>query len=333
MGAYLNPPHNHSINDKRDFSDSPLLQVLQKIIEPLNQAVTVSSYDGFIIKANAAVEKVYGWPLQDVIGFHANKFCAPEERENWGKLAWNITNKISENGQWNGVVLEQNKTGETFPVLIKIILVKAEGESYIMCYAQPFPVELPRELSPQEAQIFELLGQEKVIKEIGGSLVRKSTTFSPVTRRKLLKNVFNKIKDRPVKNVKGDNEKLIVDELKKWLCELGNVDQARKKLENSDRDDQQCLEFLVKVKDADDFLKTYKPVKSEITESTVIANIVRIKEHIQNQTGQKRPLSTKAVEHLAVRCHYLGWQSDLKIENREMFKASNLKKTTYGKKR
>ncbi len=193
MGAYLIPPHNHSINNKRTFPDSPLLEVLQKIIEPLNEAVTVSSHDGFIIKANAAVEKVYGWPLQDVIGFHANKFCAPEERDNWGKLAWSIDAKISDNGQWNGVVLEQNKTGETFPVLIKIILVKAEGESYIMCYAQPFPVELPRELSPQEAQIFELLGEKKVIKEIGGYLGRKSTTFNPGTRRKLLKNVFNQM--------------------------------------------------------------------------------------------------------------------------------------------
>ena len=333
MGAYLNPPHNHSINDKRDFKDSPLLEVLQKIIEPLNEAVTVSSYDGFIIKANAAVEKVYGWPLQDVIGFHANKFCAPEERDNWGTLALNITEKISGNGQWNGVVLEQNKTGETFPVLIKIILVMAGGESYIMCYAQPFPVELPRGLSPQEARIFELLGEKKVIKEIGGYLGRKSTTFNPGTRRKLLKNVFNQTQARQVENVNGDDEKKIVDELKKWLCKPHNVDQALEKLENSDWDDRQCLEFLVKAKDADDFLKNYKPVKSEITESTVVANIVRIKEHIKNQTGQTRPLSTKAVEHLAVRCHYLGWRSDIKIENSEMFKASNLKKTTYGKKR
>jgi len=333
MGAYLIPPHNHSINDRRTFPDSPLLQVLQKIIEPLNEAVTVSSYDGFIIKANAAVEKVYGWPLQDVIGFHAKKFCASEGRENWENLAWNITEIITANDQWNGVVLEQNKTGETFPVLIKIVRVKAEGESYIMCYAQPFPEELPRELSPQEAQIFELLGQKKVIKEIGGYLVRKSTTFSPGTRRKFLKNVFNQTQARQEKTINGDNEKTIVGELKTWLCELHNVEQARKKLENSDRDDQQCLEFLVKAKDADEFLKTYKPVKSEITESTVVANILRIKEHIKNQTGQTGTLSTRQLEHLAVRCHYLGWRSDIKIENTEIIKAPNLKKTTNSKKR
>jgi PAS domain S-box-containing protein len=99
MGAYLIPPHNHSINDKRTFPDSPLLQALQKIIEPLNKAVTVSSSDGFIIKANAAVETVYGWPLQDVIGSPTKKFCASEERENWENLAWNITEKISDNDQ------------------------------------------------------------------------------------------------------------------------------------------------------------------------------------------------------------------------------------------
>ena len=74
------------------------------------------------------MEKVYGWPLQDVIGFNAKKFCASEGRENWENLAWNITEIITANDQWNGVVLEQNKTGETFPVLIKIVRVKAEGE-------------------------------------------------------------------------------------------------------------------------------------------------------------------------------------------------------------
>jgi len=333
MGAYLIPPHNHSINDKRTFPDSPLLQALQKIIEPLNEAVTVSSSDGFIIKANAAVEKVYGWPLQDVIGFHAKKFCASEGRGNWENLAWNITEIITANDQWNGVVLEQNKTGETFPVLIKIVRVKAEGESYIMCYAQPFPLELPWGLPPQQAQIFELLGEKKVIKEIGGNLVRKSTTFSPGTRWSLLKKVLNQIQDRQEKNVNGVNEKLIVEELKTWLCKPHNVEQARKKLQNSDQDEKQCLEFLVEAEDADEFLKTYKPVKREITDSTVLENILRIKEHIRKQTGKTRRLSTREVEHLAVRCHYLGWRSDMKIENTEIIKAPNLKITTNSKKR
>lgn len=144
-------------------------KVLAQTLAPAGEAVTVADCDGIIIEANDAVERVYRWPRNQIMGKHPLKFC-PDTPE-WKKLSTKIWSVINAKGAWDGVVINKDAEDRQFPILLRTRKVVYKGISYVISWARPFPSGAPFGLSKREAEVFELLGRNAYgAREIAASL-------------------------------------------------------------------------------------------------------------------------------------------------------------------
>ena len=150
---------------------------LHDLLACADEAVTIADEDGFIIEANDAVERIYRWPIKETVGFHPLKFCPDLPNFNWDALSKKIWATILNKGEWKGIVINRDKAGRCFPILLKTRRVVWEGTPYVISYARPFPKDAPFGLSPTHAKIFTMLGQGLVPGEIAHALKRKETTI------------------------------------------------------------------------------------------------------------------------------------------------------------
>lgn len=158
-------------------------RALDDLVAFADEAVTIADEDGFIIEANDAVERIYRWPKRDIIGFHPLKFCPDLPELDWDALSKKIWAAIRKQGGWRGIVINHDKEGRRFPILLKTRRVIWERTPYVISYARQFPKQTPFGLSPTHAKIFMLLGQGLVPGEIAGSLeMGESTVRTHLTR-------------------------------------------------------------------------------------------------------------------------------------------------------
>lgn len=141
-------------------------RALNDLLAFADEAVTIADKDGFVIEANDAVERIYRWPKKEIIGFHPLKFCPDLPKFNWDAQSKKIWTTIRDNGGWQGIVINHDKVGCYFPILLKTRRVTWERIPYVISYARQFPKEAPFGLSPTHANIFMLLGQGRVPTEI-----------------------------------------------------------------------------------------------------------------------------------------------------------------------
>ena len=158
-----------------------LTKLLAQVLAPAGEAITVADSEGYIIEANDAVEKVYRWPREAILGQHALKFCP--KTDYWPKLSQEIWRSISEEGAWDGVVINHDANGRRFAILLRARKVVHAGVPYVISFARPFPSIAPFGLSPQEARCFTLLGQGYAVKEIAADLgAARATIVEYLTR-------------------------------------------------------------------------------------------------------------------------------------------------------
>jgi len=153
-----------------------LTELLAQVLAPASEAITVADFEGYIIEANDAVERVYRWPRAEILGQHALKFCP--QADYWPKLSQEIWRSINEEGAWDGVVINHDMRGRQFPILLRTRKVTWAGVPYVVSFARPFPLGTPFGLSKQQARCFALLGQGYTPKEIA---VTAEMSLSSVT--------------------------------------------------------------------------------------------------------------------------------------------------------
>jgi PAS domain S-box-containing protein len=153
-------------------------KALSQAIAPAGEAVTVADCEGYIIEANDAVERVYRWSREQIVGKHPLKFC-PETPE-WKKLSDKIWQTIAKDGSWDGVVINKDAEEYEFPILLRTRKVVYKGIDYVISWARPFPSGAPFGLSEREAEVFQLLAQYGGgAKEIAARLLNKDKRNSP----------------------------------------------------------------------------------------------------------------------------------------------------------
>ena len=168
---------------RRKPKRTALTQLLNEALASADEAVTVADEDGFIIEANDAVERVYRWPKKEIVGFHPLKFCPNLPKLGWDALSKSIWDTIQKNGSWTGLVINHDREGRCFPILLKTRRVVWERTTCVLSYARPFPQDAPFGLSPQESKVLTLLGQGRMPTEIAGALkITESTVRTHLTR-------------------------------------------------------------------------------------------------------------------------------------------------------
>lgn len=118
-------------------------RLLAEAFAAADEAITVADLDGYIIEANDAVERIYRWPKEEIIGCHPLKFCPTLPEFNWDALSRRIWGTLKLEGQWTGVVINHDQQGRRFPILLKTRRITAGRTSYVLSFARPFPRRPP----------------------------------------------------------------------------------------------------------------------------------------------------------------------------------------------
>ena len=171
---------NSSRTTSRLAKPNKIIELLAQVLAPAGEAVTVADAHGIIIAANDAVERVYRWPREQILGQHPRKFCPVTDY--WPALSGEIFRSI-ENGGWDGVVINHDAAGRRFPILLRTRKFIYGGVTYSIGYARPFPSSAPFGLSRQEARCFTLLGQGDSPKEIAANMKTARATVDEYFRR------------------------------------------------------------------------------------------------------------------------------------------------------
>jgi len=139
-----------SSENQFDYPPPEYLELLEAVVRPLDQAVTISNQNGFILVANPKVADVYGWPLREVIGSHWTKFCSSPLKEAWEQIASQITTALANGQEWQGALREQKKNSSEVIVMMRVILLTRW--SMVINYAHPLPIEAANLLKPRTTQ-------------------------------------------------------------------------------------------------------------------------------------------------------------------------------------
>jgi PAS domain S-box-containing protein len=180
---------------------NPVVQILMAAFEPIEEAVTIAAPNGYIIETNPAVERVYGWSANDLKGFHPMKFCPNSPKYNWKELSKTIWDCVAETGEWNGAVINEDKDGNWFPILLRVRRIQIGKETFVLSFARKLPREAPWGLPNQEARVFEALGKGTTIKQIGSLLgrVRRNHTdeaVGPEVGSSAIRTMLNRIQQK-----------------------------------------------------------------------------------------------------------------------------------------
>jgi len=143
------------------------VEVLARALAPSTEAVTIADRDGYILFANDEVERVYRRTKESVLGQHPLTFCPKDFSRKFSKQ---IFETISQQGSWDGVVMNIDSKGNRFPILLRTVRLDFADLQYVVSWAKPFPAAAPFKLSTKQAQCFDLLGKGLTPKEIAARL-------------------------------------------------------------------------------------------------------------------------------------------------------------------
>ncbi len=95
------------------------LKLFSQAIEEATDGIQITNLDGYIIYSNNAVEEMYGFRSDELIGKHVNELNADKEFAD--KV---ILPSMRETGRWNGELTVRHQDGKTFPIWLTTALIK-----------------------------------------------------------------------------------------------------------------------------------------------------------------------------------------------------------------
>jgi PAS domain S-box-containing protein len=99
------------------------LKLFSQAFEMAMDGIQITDLDGYMVYSNKAVETIYGFPLEELIGKHVNELNADP------RFAQDvIIPAIKAAGHWNGELMVIHKEGREFPIWLSASMVMGEND-------------------------------------------------------------------------------------------------------------------------------------------------------------------------------------------------------------
>ncbi len=114
-----------SLGITRDITQRKLaedkLKLFSQAIGEATDGIQLTDLDGYIIYSNKAVEEMYGFPSDELIGKHVNELNADKAFAD--KV---ILPVLREAGRWDGELMVEHKNGKKFPIWLTAALIRSD---------------------------------------------------------------------------------------------------------------------------------------------------------------------------------------------------------------
>ena len=99
------------------------LKLFSQAVEEAMDGIQITDLDGYIVYSNKAVEAIYGFAINELVGKHVNELNAEP------KFAQDvIIPAIKATGRWNGELMVLHKDGRELPIWLSASMVKGEKD-------------------------------------------------------------------------------------------------------------------------------------------------------------------------------------------------------------
>ena len=132
----LNDKPKHLIGILYDIHDKKLaeesLKMQARVLESMDEGVSVSDERGIILYTNSAEDKMFGYDPGELIGQHVTvqNAYSPEENE---KIVASVINELKTNGYWNGEWHNKRKDGSYFYTYSHITALELGERRVLVC--------------------------------------------------------------------------------------------------------------------------------------------------------------------------------------------------------
>lgn len=108
------------------------LKLFELVFESLSDCVMLLDVDERIISVNPAVERIYGYTPQEIIGKTPRVFSSGRHDNDFFAL---LRATVNETGHWQGQIWNRKKNGEIYPEWLNVSLFPSENDSavYYVC--------------------------------------------------------------------------------------------------------------------------------------------------------------------------------------------------------
>jgi PAS domain S-box-containing protein len=162
------------ITDKKVAEESLKLQA--RVLESMDEGVSVADENGMILYTNAAEEVMFGYGPGELLGQHVSvqNAYAPEENQ---RIVAAVIDEIKQHGVWNGEWHNRRKDGTTFYTYSHITLLELGERKVLVCVQRDITEEkkykeaLQRSAEELEKRVIE---RTRELKEANDQLERSN---------------------------------------------------------------------------------------------------------------------------------------------------------------
>ena len=176
----LNNKPKHLVGILNDIHDRKLaddaLKMQARVLESMDEGVSVSDENGVILYTNSAEDKIFGYETGELIGQHVTvqNAYSPEENE---KIVSNVMAELKVNGFWNGEWHNRRKNGESFYTYSHITALDLGERRVLVCVQRDITEEKKyKEFLERSAEELEKRVEERTseLKEANQQLERSN---------------------------------------------------------------------------------------------------------------------------------------------------------------
>jgi PAS domain S-box-containing protein len=254
------------------------LRLYSRALEEAPDGIQIVDPDGFVVYSNRAVEDIYGFPREELMGRHVNEMNADPEfagRE--------VIPTIRATGSWEGEIMVRHKDGREFPVWLTTSMVKNEGDEPVAM------VGVMRDVTERKKAEAVLKESEEHLKDLldsinAGIMIIEMDTHTIVDVNTLAADLIGLRKERIV----GSTCHKFVCPSEVGMCPITDLDES---VDNSERK-------LVKADGRTiPILKSAVPIKREgkdyLVESFIdITGLKRSEEALSHRVDMEKVISS-----------------------------------------
>lgn len=99
------------------------------IFEATTDGLIINNFEGFIVEANPAAHKMYGYEYHEFIGLHGSKFIHPDDHQ---RAAEDLQNIFANGGRFSAQGCHVRKDGSEFPIEVHAMSFIYKGKPHMM---------------------------------------------------------------------------------------------------------------------------------------------------------------------------------------------------------
>ena len=102
----------------------------RSIFESTSDGFIINNFEGFVIEANPAAYKMYGYAYEEFIGLHASQILHPDDLD---RAAKDLQNIFENGGSFTTQGTHIRKDGSAFPIEVQAMNFLYKGKPHMMC--------------------------------------------------------------------------------------------------------------------------------------------------------------------------------------------------------